>query len=103
MRIMHVCDTVGMARYAARARASERHFQRQPDCAHGALAHRSREGAILAHASSSWRCQDLRVPHILSLSDGANAFGCTEVADLNEAPKHYLPADGYVCAVQRPP
>eukprot|EP00959_Pyramimonas_sp_CCMP1952_P375389 7862451-Pyramimonas_sp.AAC.1 len=68
----------------------------RPHFAHGGLAHRSRENAVLALLATKWRCEQAGKSLIMSSSDCTNAFASSDRALLREhidrtAEEHDLP------------
>ena len=74
IRILHLFCSLSKLFYTAILCLGQR--PPEPQCAHGCIPHRRREGAILVQESLSYRFRRAGISHILAHKDQRNAFGC---------------------------
>lgn len=90
LRLIHVCDPVGMAWMSASEKA-EPSRDAERDTAHGSIAHRCVEDAVAVQLAQGWRMHDLRIDTALGLYDASNAFRCVSISDLDQAASELVP------------
>eukprot|EP00959_Pyramimonas_sp_CCMP1952_P318661 6667905-Pyramimonas_sp.AAC.1 len=103
-RIIHLSDTIWKSFYAVLYGWGDRKLawaNTSPSRWHGFLAHRRREGAILAQRRTGWSLRCQKPHHINELHDLTNAFLCPRTCDLLRISQQFVREDLQALAHRR--